>query len=751
MKKKLIILLAVLIVIFSVFERINKENKVSKPFIENAQQMDSAEFTIGILPGTYAMFVADEKYKNAKKQNFNTISDAVTAVLYGKVDGLIFDKQILEYNAVNNPELTLLPEKISDEYISAGAPFKNEELMKKVNTFIKNYRKDGTYDDMYKRWITEKNHKLPKIEKPKNPTSKIVVATEGLAEPMNYFLSDGTLTGFDVEFINRLALFLNADVKLISMNFAGLIPGTTTGKIDLLIANLNKTPAIEDSMLFSDPYIDSSISMLVRKDRLQKNTYQEINHVDELKGKKVGVVSGSLFGHFLKMGIPEAIPENYNSYPDQIQGLKSDKVSAFLADEPIARMVVKENPDFKILPEVIIDDKYGLVFSKQNTKLCEEFDKIIARFEKDGTLKELDKTWFGDNEDAKLIKNYPKVGKNGTIKHALNSGTPPFSYIKDGKIVGFEVDVVARIANELGYGIEVYDMDFSSLIPSVVSGKNDVASGAISITDERKKSVLFPRSHYKGGIVAIVKTNSLPTEKKGFFSDFKKSFIRTFVEEGRYKLILSGLWVTLTVTFFSIFWGTLFAGVICALRCSKNKILSTFGKGYIQLMQGTPILVLLMIMYYIIFGGIDADPVVIAIIAFALSFAAYAAEMYRSGIDAVDKGQIEAAEAMGFSKVNTFIKITFPQALRHILPVYRGEVISNLKMTSIVGYIAIQDLTKASDIIRSRTYETFFPLIATAIIYFLLAYIITHSLVLVENKINPKYRKRIVKGIEVKP
>ena len=83
------------------------------------------------------------------------------------------------------------------------------------------------------------------------------------------------------------------------------------------------------------------------------------------------------------------------------------------------------------------------------------------------------------------------------------------------------------------------------------------------------------------------------------------------------------------------------------------------------------------------------------------------AEMYRSGIDAVDKGQVEAAEAMGFSKISTFVKITFPQALRHILPVYKGEVISNLKMTSIIGYIAIQDLTKASDIIRSRTYKHF--------------------------------------------
>jgi polar amino acid transport system substrate-binding protein len=130
-----------------------------------------------------------------------------------------------------------------------------------------------------------------------------------------------------------------------------------------------------------------------------------------------------------------------------------------------------------------------------------------------------------------------------------------------------------------------------------------------------------------------------------------------------------------------------------------------------------------------------------------MNFAAYVSEMMRTGIDAVDRGQHEAAYALGFNRLQVFTKITFPQAARHVLPVFKGEFISMLKMTSIVGYIAIQDLTKMSDIIRSRTYEAFFPLIATALIYFVIAYGMAYLLSLVEISVDPKRRKRIVKGV----
>ena len=151
---------------------------------------------------------------------------------------------------------------------------------------------------------------------------------------------------------------------------------------------------------------------------------------------------------------------------------------------------------------------------------------------------------------------------------------------------------------------------------------------------------------------------------------------------------------------------------------------------------------LLMIMFYIVFARTSISGVWVAVIGFGMNFGAYVSEMIRTGILAVDKGQMEAALALGYTKPRAFMKIVLPQAARHFLPVFQGEFISLVKMTSVVGYIAIQDLTKAGDIIRSRTYEAFFPLIAIAIVYFVIAWLLTRVLVALQNRFDPKRRRK---------
>ena len=162
----------------------------------------------------------------------------------------------------------------------------------------------------------------------------------------------------------------------------------------------------------------------------------------------------------------------------------------------------------------------------------------------------------------------------------------------------------------------------------------------------------------------------------------------------------------------------------------------------IRIMQGMPMVVLLMIMFYIVFARTSISGVWVAVIGFGMNFGAYVSEMIRTGILAVDKGQMEAALALGYTKPRAFMKIVLPQAARHFLPVFQGEFISLVKMTSVVGYIAIQDLTKAGDIIRSRTYEAFFPLIAIAIVYFVIAWLLTRVLVALQNRFDPKRRRK---------
>ena len=244
-----------------------------------------------------------------------------------------------------------------------------------------------------------------------------------------------------------------------------------------------------------------------------------------------------------------------------------------------------------------------------------------------------------------------------------------------------------------------------------------------------------------GGMVLLVLALSvfaLTQEKLSFLQHFSNGFYNNIILEQRYLLILEGIQTTVIISIFAALFGTLMGALVCFMRMSKRRILSLPARLYIYLLRGTPVLVLLMIVYYLVFASVNINPVLVAVLAFGLNFGAYVSEMFRTSIESIDKGQAEAGIASGFSKIQTFGYIIMPQALRRVLPVYKGEFISLVKITSVVGYIAVQDLTKASDIIRSRTYDAFFPLIMAAVLYLLIAAVFTTVLDRVELSVNPK-------------
>ena len=202
------------------------------------------------------------------------------------------------------------------------------------------------------------------------------------------------------------------------------------------------------------------------------------------------------------------------------------------------------------------------------------------------------------------------------------------------------------------------------------------------------------------------------------------SVVSNLIMEDRYQMILDGLKTTLSITFFAVIFGTVLGGLLCWMRMSRSGLIRNTAKVYIEVMRGTPVLVLLMIMFYVILSKANVSGEFVSIVTFSLNSAAYICEILRTSITSIDKGQTEAGLSLGFTRTQTFFYFIFPQAVRNAVPVYLGEIIGLLKATSVVGYVAVMDMTKASDIIRSRTFDAFFPLILVAVIYFLIAFLI---------------------------
>lgn len=236
----------------------------------------------------------------------------------------------------------------------------------------------------------------------------------------------------------------------------------------------------------------------------------------------------------------------------------------------------------------------------------------------------------------------------------------------------------------------------------------------------------------------------------GFWPSLIDSFEKTFLRENRWELFLTGTLNTILITLFSMIFGTVLGFLIYLLCRGGNKAANAITGICVWLVQGMPVVVLLMILYYIIFGKISISGLWVSVIGFTLVFGSGMYGMICSGTAAVGRGQLEAAYALGYSDRKTFFRIILPQAAQHFMPAYKGEVVSLIKGTAVVGYIAVHDLTKMADIVRSRTYEAFFPLIAVTIIYFLISAVFKLLIRIFTRRVNPKKRtqQQILKGVK---
>ncbi len=729
---------------------------------------------IGVVTGAIQGPAVEKEIPTATVSYFNTVPDLLAALRLGKIDGFSASDQIIRYLMIENEDLTYLDEPLTQP-MDTGAIFPKTEagaaLRAEFNEYLAQARADGVLEELEEIWLgkDESRKTVLELSSLSGENGTLVLGTDTSMIP-NSYVKDNTYVGMDIDNVRRFCQARGYALEIMDMSFSGLVDAVVTVKCDFAAGAIAYTEERAQSVDFSDPVFRgySVIAYLkaagepgnAAAKTLEEvrggQTSEEVSWRD-YNGKRLGVLVGPLMEDAAAEFFPDSEIFLYNSYPDCAAALLAGKIDGFLGDEPGMISMHAEEPEIDYIHESLTENNYAFAFRKDDPKsaaLREELNEFLARCWADGTMEELADIWLGVEEDRKVVDMSDLAGPNGTIKVVTTSTDMPWSYIKDGKNVGYDMDLVVRFCRDRGYALELGDVDFAGRIPAIQSGRYDFSTD-MNVTPEREEQVLFsdPTSH--GGIVLAVLSYDLETRETnpvsdGFFSSVAESFEKTFLRENRWQLFLEGVGTTLLITVLSILFGTALGFGVFLLCRGGNPVANAVTRFVVWLVHGMPMVVLLMILYYIIFGNVSISGTAVSIVGFTLVFGAAVYAMVKAGVGAVDSGQTEAAYALGYSSRKAFFRVVLPQALPHFMPAYKGEITGLIKATAIVGYVAVQDLTKMGDIVRSRTYDAFFPLIAVAVIYFILAGVLTFLVKRIEVRIDPRKRKKekILKGVE---
>ncbi len=716
---------------------------------------DAKDVRIGVMTGSVGERIVGARFPQAATKSFDDIMDAVTAMKAGQLDAIVISQATANLISRKNPGLRRLPELLDTEDAAIAIKKGNDDLLSAADAVIAQLKNDGTLADMQKRWFKEDDS--PYQEKDlsvpqEGPALRIGVTTT--REPYTFMDKDGRVTGHDAELARIIGITLHRPVEFYNMKFMSLLPALEAGKIDMIATGMIATDERKKSVAFTQPYFASAQVMVVKRTAEPSTQEAQLGSAADLKDKKIGVLLGSVHDTYAAKQYPQATILQYKAPSDILLAVKSGKVDAAIYTHETLLEILRADDELALLGEPLFSVLIGTGFNKENDSLREQFNAFLVQIKKDGVYDDMASRWI-----LKGIAHMPAIDNtksNGVLVVGIVSDKGlPFTIVQDNRMIGYDVELTERFAGYLGKELKLMDMEFGSLIAAVSTNKIDMITSTLMLTEERKKQIAFSDPYYElhASVFALKRRiagmggDGTGPASVSLFRGIANSFRSNIIQEKRYLLILEGLKTTLVISVASTLFGTMLGALVCFMRMSKKRLLNLPAKVYISVLRGTPVLVVLMLIFYVVFASVSIEPVVVAIIAFGLNFAAYASEIFRTGIEGVDKGQTEAGIAMGFTRSATFLYIVLPQMVRRILPVYKGEFISLVKMTSVVGYIAVQDLTKASDIIRSRTFDAFFPLIMIAVLYFLISWFLMQLLEYVERLTDPKNRKKRVGDI----
>ena len=576
-------------------------NTAKNEAVTNLRQLDGQK--IGVMTGSSFDVHTDNLIEDADKQYYDRVSDLALAVEQGKIAGFLIDEPIARILCLENQAVTYLPEVLVEE--SYAAAFSKTErgaaLRDEYNEFLAQIKSDGTLEEIDGIWMGADESKKVVEDWTSFPAENGIIrmAVKTDIAPFTY-IKDDKIVGYDIDIMVRFCKAYGYGLEVIGTEIASIFTGLATGAYDVSATGLTVTEERAESVNFSDPNYTGGVVAVVANTGQNQVRFQTLQ---DFAGTTVGAVTGTIHNELVNDIVSGCEYQYYDDFSALFLALQSGTLDAVVTDMPIAQLAVARQPDLMIFPETVAPDSYGLGLQK-DSPLTDKISTIIERYTEDGTLDALREKWLGADESVKTIDVGEYDAPNGTLRYAHDSTLEPMSYVGgNGESLGYEVELVSLIAKELGMKLEITQSTFNSLIQMLSSGRADIVSGSISITDERKESIDFPSTHYVGGTVLVVRGEdmgmSVEAEETGFWTRLGNSFYKNFIQENRWQMILSGLAVTFIISIFSALFGTVLGFGLCLLRRSRSRIASGITAVFIRLIQGIPVLVLLMVLFYV--------------------------------------------------------------------------------------------------------------------------------------------------------
>ncbi|MBQ8118374.1 MAG: transporter substrate-binding domain-containing protein [Lachnospiraceae bacterium] len=438
-------------------------------------------------------------------------------------------------------------------------------------------------------------------------------------------------------------------------------------------------------------------------------------------GIRIGVADGYIFGQAVEKALPEATVVPYDTREEVYKALQVGEVDGVADDEPIIRAILRSTDAIQLIEEYLEPSEYAFVFPKdeQGKKHSEEMSAYVQSLKHSGQLQEFDTKWFGNNTGNKFSRDVELSGENGTLVIAYDTSNIPFAYNSAGKPVGYDIDLAIGFCNAYGYGLELREADFTDMLDGVAAGDFDAGCGAITVTEARQKDHYFSAADYVGGISICVWDRGGRTDGTEADSELREHFRQSFVEDGRGVLFVRGVATTLLIALLAALFGTSFGMILFMFSRRAPRLIRGGTRLLVWLIQGIPVIMMVMMLYYIYYRDAYGGGVISAVLGFTIWFGC---EVYRiiqnTAMTAQNRGterdyRLEAIDS------DEFFHALWQHSESVIRRAYREKIELLIKATSVVGYIAVQDMTKVFERIRMESYETLLPLCVTTAVYFL--------------------------------